>query len=221
MSIGAYLNLPVGFVMDRQHHQSMAGYKSDESSSNSILWDLDSSSLIVPSFFLPTAEFRPLNNNQQPLVDTMRREISEESGYQTALDEGSSSWASDYWLTSDQQPVDYHQGWPCPSSDNQQQVNEEEMAYWLQQPSTSSGLPADAFPIPPPYSTLQTATGRSESTSSDDSTPNEVYVPSGKLSLSANKKRNKSDIATSRLSEGKLVNRILSNFREKTGINLF
>lgn len=203
MSIGACLNLPVGFVMDRQY-QPTAGYKSEES--NSILWDLDSSSMILPpNFFIPNTSSelnRPLHHaNNMPLsfIDTIHREISEESGYQTAIDDGSSSWASDYWLTGDEQPIEYHQRWSsCPSSDGlpAQQVNnndDDQMAYWLQQPTTSNswGIP-DAFTVDPPEPPDLTSTnnqpteqhstpaGRSESTSSDDSTLNDVYVPSGK-----------------------------------------
>ncbi len=177
MSVGICLNLPAGFAMDRQY-QSGGGqhlYNSQESSSSSTLWDLDSSSLIVPEYLTPSAEYA----NRQQLGDTsMRREISEESGYQTAIDEGSSSWASD-WPTDD-----YNHHWSKTEAQHQENQIDDAMCWLQQQQPTTWAFPDDT-PIQPTSSyeatSSYTVTGRSESTSSDDS--NQVSVPSGKSNV--------------------------------------
>lgn len=175
--------------MDRQNQQPTAAgggyYNSTEETPSSILWDLDSSSLIVPplvpTYFHPTTEFgiRPQTS------DTMRREISEESGYQTAFDEGSSSWASD-WPTN--QTEYHHQGWSS-SEDffaQDSQPTSDEMG-WFQQswgfpdvfPSTATPTNQSENNIHSNQTTSYSIAGRSESTSSDE-TLNDVSVPSGK-----------------------------------------
>ncbi len=190
MSVGTCFNFPVGFTMDRQNPQPSAaggGFYSAQESPSSILWDLDSSSLIVPplvpAYFHPSTEFRP-----QTGVDTMRREISEESGYQTAFDEGSSSWASD-WPTNEDQTEFQHQGWS--SSDDflaqDSQLTSDEMSWFQQQPNWGFGpevfttTPTNPIQSENYINTNPTSStaGRSESTSSEE-TLNDVSVPSGK-----------------------------------------
>jgi hypothetical protein len=199
MSVGTCFNFPVGFTMDRQNHQPSAvggGFYSAQESPSSILWDLDSSSLIVPplvpAYFHPSAEFRP---HQTSGVDTMRREISEESGYQTAFDEGSSSWASD-WPTNEDQTTEFqqHQGWSSTEDFLAQdsQLTSDEMSWFQQQQQPNWGFP-DVFTAATPTTNaiqsenyinnpnhpMPSMAGRSESTSSEE-TLNDVSVPSGK-----------------------------------------
>ena len=203
MSVGTCFNFPVGFTMDRQNHQPTAaggGYYSNsatvEESPSSILWDLDSSSLIVPPLIPPAPYFHPEFRPQVTGGDTMRREISEESGYQTAFDEGSSSWASD-WPTNEDQ-TEYHQqhqGWSS-SEDffaQDSQPTSDEMCWFQQQQSLPTwGFPHEVFnstATPTNQSenyinsnqteTTYSMAGRSESTSSDE-TISDVSVPSGK-----------------------------------------
>lgn len=183
MSIGICSTFPVG--MDR-HYQPMADYRSEDSPS-STLWDMDNYSLIVPDY--QSAEYAGYYQQQTP-VETVRREISEESGYQTAADEGSSSWASDWHI--DDQPN--HQGWSseCTSSEHNTAPDNQftnEVSCWFQQPTWD--VP-EVFTTTPttnnPYPTTvindkaeYSATGRSESTSSEDSSVSDVCVPSGNI----------------------------------------
>lgn len=195
MSVGTCFNLPVGFAMDRQYQAAATGgghnFYNAEESARSTLWDLDSSALIVPplvpAYFHPSSDIRP----QAPPVDTMRREISEESGYQTAFDEGSSSWASD-WPINDHQIDSYnHQSWSADFPAQDSQPTSDEMCWFQQQQSLSTwggGFPevfsAATSAIPNQTedyinTTTYPMAGRSESTSSDESTLNDVSVPSG------------------------------------------
>lgn len=196
MSVGVCFNFPVGFAMDRQYQSATDGghnFYNAEESTRSTLWDLDSSALIVPP--LVPVYFNPDIRPQFPSGDTMRREISEESGYQTAFDEGSSSWASD-WPTNDDQIDSYNQqSWSCPSADfpaQDSQPTSDEMCWFQQQQSLSTwaGFPevfsTATSSIPNQtenYTNTSTISysmaGRNESTSSDESTLNDVCVPSG------------------------------------------
>ena len=193
--------------MDQHRHLDGSYYYSpvgeDQSLSPTRLWDLDSASLIVPLCF----RNQELILHQAP-ADGMKRELSRESGYQTATDEtnSSSQWALD-WPTAveDQHPQQqqHHLGWTCSSSDVQQPL--EDLSYWFQQPepstcqshqleqenwSTTWGTPDDWTTEPqiiqntigmatPPSSGAGAATGRSESSSSDETET--VSLPSGKL----------------------------------------
>ncbi|XP_057374930.2 DNA-binding protein D-ETS-6-like [Daphnia carinata] len=193
MSVGTCFNLPVGFAMDRQYQAAGGGHNfyNAEESARSTLWDLDSSALIVPplvpSYFNPSSDIRP----QAVSSDTMRREISEESGYQTAFDEGSSSWASDWPTHEDHQIDSYnHQSWSAGFPAQDSQPTSDEMCWFQQQQSLSTwggGFPEvfNAATSAVPNQTenyLNTTTysmaGRSESTSSEESTLNDVSVPS-------------------------------------------
>ena len=181
MSVGVCFNLPAGYAMDRQYQSTGGGhlYNSQESSSGSTLWDLDSSSLITPEYLPPSVD--GYVNRHQQQGDTMRREISEESGYQTAVDEGSSSWD---WSAEDY----HHQVWSSDEFPPQQYNQINDAVCWLQQQQpTSWGIPDDT-PIQSTSSyeeTSYTVTGRSESTSSDDS--NQVSVPSGNQTFATTK----------------------------------
>lgn len=145
-----YLHLPVScFVMDDHQQQHPSGGSIQDSVAESILWDLDSSSLVVPPVF------QPAHN-----MDTMRREISEESGYQTAsgIDEGSSSFTDNYWF---EDPTEWSQNQP---------------ADWFQWPENNHQL-INQQSTPNPAVCYYPAAGRRESSSSEDS--NQVCVPSG------------------------------------------
>ena len=156
--------------MDRHQFYSVG-----EESPSSILWDLDSSSLIVPAYYRPV-----------PQVETMRREISEESGYLTSTETSSSQqwpstvpsdWPIDYqsWTTAGPAPTDLH-GDDCWLLQEQEVTPDE---CW-EIPNSEIGLvncstDGQQVPYQPPIAT--STAGRSGSTSSDDSV---VCVPSGK-----------------------------------------
>lgn len=149
-------------TMDRHHYYSVG-----EDSPSSILWDLDSSSLIVPACYRP----------YQPVADQtscVRREISEESGYHTSS--GPEDW------TTLETPASFTCPPPPPPPSDLHPVDD----YWLQQ----EGIGADeCWGIPSQTSSAisqeqqpeqQPPSGRSGSTSSDES---DVYVPSGIVSF--------------------------------------
>ncbi|XP_046445019.1 DNA-binding protein D-ETS-6-like isoform X2 [Daphnia pulex] len=123
----------------------------------------------------------------------MRREISEESGYQTAFDEGSSSWASD-WPTNEDQTTEFqqHQGWSSTEDFLAQdsQLTSDEMSWFQQQQQPNWGFPDVFTAATPTINPIQSENyinnpnhltssmaGRSESTSSEE-TLNDVSVPS-------------------------------------------
>lgn len=160
--------------MTDSHHQY---YSVGDESPSSILWDLDSSSLIVPACYRPVA----ISNLVSESVTTMRREISEESGYQTSSDASSahcwpSSTAID-WPTS----IDQH-SWTdqvnmddCWLLQNEQDVASAEERWEIPMSANCNSQ----VPDPAPISTVPSAVpaGRNGSTSSEDS---DVYVPSGR-----------------------------------------
>ena len=188
MSISTCFNFDLR--MDQHRHLGGSCYYSVGEETPSI-WDLDSSSLIKPVCSRP--EFR-----QTPL-DGMKREISQESGYLTAIDENNSSsrWASDWPTTEEEDQHSQHQNWPsdvqpppddltcwyqqqpdlltCGSHLHSEQQDQNWSIPWgtsWTQPTTESAQMAT-----PPTTSGMAAAGRSESSSSDETET--VSLPSG------------------------------------------
>ncbi len=175
---GAVLGFVAGRMTDH-HHNRHHFYSVGDESPSSILWDLDSSSLIVP------ASCRPIPEQQQPSV---YREISEESGYQTSS-AGIAEDATPSWMVDSQ-------SWNCPPPPPSISFHQDdESCSWLIQQHEESSILAgtsggddqsweeilicpDKDQVIHQQSIIPSI--RKDSTSSDES---DIYVPSGKFKI--------------------------------------